>query len=157
MTTAHRNAPVLLRPSTPHSAPPPLPPTAIERTNKHTTNNNTPSAQAVITVIVARSTFVCAGQLLAVAFAVSLSGRCSHLTGLRRIVFMLLLSVLWILYSSLWLYFVQQADAHAKEGIFGFVILSAVSAVCFLPTYLVYHRRKSSFCIVDGHMSSEKC
>ena len=98
------------------------------------------SVQAVIATMLGRSAYLCAALPLGTALFMQLSGRCTHLSGWRRIVFMLFLSGLWILWQSLWLTVLELAVSVAREDLLAFILLSVVSAASFLLTYFVYRR-----------------
>ena len=94
------------------------------------------SVQAVVATALGRSTYACAALPLALALVFLLSGRCTHLSGWRRIVFVLFLTGVWILWRSV----LDLAVSVAREDLLAFILLSLVSAACFLLTYFVYRR-----------------
>ena len=55
------------------------------------------SGQAVVATTLGRSTYACAALLLGTALLMQLCGRCAHLGGWRRRVFVLVLGGVWIL------------------------------------------------------------
>ena len=95
------------------------------------------SVQAVVATALGRSTYACAALPLALALVFLLSGRCTHLSGWRRIVFVLFLTGVWILWLSLWSSVLELAVSVAREDLLAFILLSLVSAACFLLTYFV--------------------
>ena len=99
------------------------------------------SGRTVVATMLCRSTFIFAVLPLGAAVVVLLSGRCTHLSGLRRIVFVLFLAGGWILWVSLWTTVLELALSVAGEDLFAFVLLSLVSAACFLLTYFILRRR----------------
>ena len=59
------------------------------------------SSQAVVATVLERTTWVFALLPLGIAFLRALSGRCAHLIGGSRVLFVLLLSGVWIVWDSL--------------------------------------------------------
>ena len=98
------------------------------------------SGQAVVATTLGRSTYACAALPLGTALLMQLCGRCAHLGGWRRRVFVLVGGGVWILWRSLCLSALDLAVSVAREDLSAFVLLSLVSAACFLLTYFVYRR-----------------
>ena len=98
------------------------------------------SGQAAVATVLGRSTYMCAALPLGIPLLVQLSARCTHPSGVRRIVFVLFLAGGLALWTTLWRSVLDLALPVAREDVFAFGTLSLVSAACFLLTYVVYRR-----------------
>ena len=98
------------------------------------------SGQAAVATVLGRPTYMCAALPLGIPLLVQLSARCTHPSDVRRIVFVLFLAGGLALWTILWYSVLELALPVAREDVFAFVMLSLVSAACFLLTYVVYRR-----------------
>ena len=98
------------------------------------------SSQTVVATVLERTTWVFALMPLGIAFLRALSGRCTHLIGGSRVLFVLLLSGVWIVWSASVNEVLELAFSVAREDLFALVLFSLVSAACFLLTYFVFSR-----------------
>ena len=98
------------------------------------------SSQAVVATVLERTTLVFALLPLRIAFFRALSGRCAHLIGGSRVLFVLLLSGVWLVWDSSLQATLELALSVAREDLFALVLFSLVSAACFLLTYFVFRR-----------------
>ena len=98
------------------------------------------SSQAVVATVLERTTLVFALMPLGVAFLWALSGRCTHLSGGSRVLFVLLLSGLWMVWTPSVNVVLELALSFAREDLFALVLFSLVLAACLLLTYFVFRR-----------------
>ena len=98
------------------------------------------SVLAVSATILHRSILVFAIMPLAGASAILLCGHCTHLTGFKNVVFVLLVSVAYFFAAAIPNLAALEAHLLAQENIVAFALLCLVSVPLFFLTYLVFRR-----------------
>ena len=98
------------------------------------------SSQAVVATVLERTTLVFALMPLGIALFWALSGRCTHLSGGSSVLFVLLLSGLWMVWTTSVNVVLELALSVAREDLFALVLFSLVSAACLLLAYFVFRR-----------------
>ena len=98
------------------------------------------SGRVVVTAILYRSAFICALLPLGIALATQLSARCTHLRGLKRIVFVLFNGVMLSIWVGFGFIANELVHSLAEEDLVAFVISCLAWVMFLILTLLVFWR-----------------